>query len=172
MRAKDVGVVGVCRDSSESGHTMSNPARGYTWPPFERGNQAAVTHGVFASNRAELVQAEVEAIAEQVADRFPWTGGYEDERRAYARALCDEKTVRDYLDQVGPLDQHHTNARRFGRWKDSPPVLPDADPRSAFRRWPMPGCSRWSPRSCGCTQTDPARWTVRSMGCSQKAVRP
>ena len=85
---------------------MSNPARGYTWPPFERGNQAAVTHGVFAANRSEMVQAEVEAIAEQVADRFPWTSGYEDERRAYARALCDEQTVRDYLDQVGPLDQH------------------------------------------------------------------
>ena len=157
---------------SESGHTMSNPARGYTWPPFERGNQAAVTHGVFAANRSEMVQAEVEAIAEQVADRFPWTSGYEDERRAYARALCDEQTVRDYLDQVGPLDQHQHERPAVRTLERSPPVPRDAEPLSAFRRWPMPGCSLWSPRSCGCTLTDPARWTVRSMGCSQKAVRP
>ena len=75
-------------------------------PDFERGNQLARTHGVFVGNRAELVAAEVSEIAEQVADQYGWTAAYEDERRAYARAVVDERDLRSYLDQVGILDEH------------------------------------------------------------------
>ena len=69
-----------------------------------RQHPAAIRHGVFSGSRAERVAAEVEALAEQVAVRYPWTRPYDDERRSYARALLDEQSIRDYLDEVGHLD--------------------------------------------------------------------
>ncbi len=62
-----------------------------------------MTHGVFSSRRAEEIADEVELLAEDVADRFPWTRAYRDERLAYARALIDERCIRVYLDRVGML---------------------------------------------------------------------
>jgi hypothetical protein len=81
-------------------------ARGYTWPPFEPGNEAAVTHGVWRAGRAEQIRERVEALAANVADAFPWTVPYELERAAYARAAVDEADVQAYLDAVGALDEH------------------------------------------------------------------
>jgi hypothetical protein len=60
-----------------------------------------VTHGLFLARRSEVVATEVEQLAEEVAVTFPWTAAYVDERRAYARALIDERDAREYLDQVG-----------------------------------------------------------------------
>ncbi len=88
-------------------YTVVSEARGYAWPPFERGNRAAVKHGVFAADRSETIAKEVETVAERVAADYPWTGAYGDERRAYARALADERAVRAYLDEVGHLDENH-----------------------------------------------------------------
>ncbi len=77
------------------------------WPAYEKHNQAAVTHGVFRSGRAELIDDEVNMIAEQTAVTFPWTAPYGEERFAYARAIVDERAVRAYLDDVGMLDENH-----------------------------------------------------------------
>lgn len=88
-------------------HTVSGQARRYKWADATPGNQLARRHGLYSADRSEQVAAEVEAMAEQVAERFPWTAAYADERRAYARALVDEREIHDYLDQVGPLDKNH-----------------------------------------------------------------
>ena len=71
------------------------------------GNQAARTHGAYAASRAAQVAAEVADVAEQVAERYPWTTPYVDERQAYARAVLDERTILAYLDEVGTLDEDH-----------------------------------------------------------------
>jgi hypothetical protein len=34
---------------------MTSPPRGYSWPPFEPGNVAAVRHGTFSSRRVAQV---------------------------------------------------------------------------------------------------------------------
>ena len=86
---------------------MGRAARGYSWPPFERGNEAAVRHGVWRAERAEVVAADVAELAEETAVTFPWTRPYIDERLAYARAIVDERDVRAYLDEVGVLDEDH-----------------------------------------------------------------
>ncbi len=82
------------------GHTPKHP-------DFAPGNTAATRHGVWSAGRAEQVAAEVEALAEEVAEQYPWTAAYGDERRAFARAVVDERDVRAYLDRVGPLDERH-----------------------------------------------------------------
>ena len=87
---------------------MGEPARGYSWPQVRPGERLAEKHGVWRSDRAEQVAAEVDALAAQLARTYPWTAAYADERRAYARALLDEQCIRDYLDEVGMLDEDHT----------------------------------------------------------------
>ena len=62
------------------------PGHAPKWPDWEPGNVAAVKHGVFRRDRAVIVAEEVEQLAEETAQRFAWTVGYEDERRADARA--------------------------------------------------------------------------------------
>jgi hypothetical protein len=86
---------------------MGEPARGYSWKDATPGNAIAVKHNVWSRRRAEQVADEVAEIAEQTARRFPWTAAYADERHAYARALVDEQSIRDYLDEVGMLDEKH-----------------------------------------------------------------
>src|ERR1700688_1830530 len=74
-------------------------------PDFAPGNVVALKHGATPTpRRAEQVAAEVEALAEEVAIRFPWTGAFDDERRTYARAMLDVRDIRLYLDRVGILD--------------------------------------------------------------------
>jgi len=62
---------------------------------------------VTSTRRSEEVRDEVEAIADEVRNTYPWTSVYEDERRAYARAVVDEQSIRSYLDEVGMLDENH-----------------------------------------------------------------
>ena len=40
------------------------PARGYSWPPFENGNRAAVKHGVYLEKFNEVERAEIEELAD------------------------------------------------------------------------------------------------------------
>ncbi|MGD0748147.1 MAG: hypothetical protein ABSB68_10090 [Acidimicrobiales bacterium] len=86
---------------------MGEPARGYKWADATPGNTIALKHGVWSARRAEQVAHEVEVLAAETALTFPWTAPYDDERRAYARALLDERDIRSYLDQVGMLDEDH-----------------------------------------------------------------
>src|SRR5712691_4841378 len=72
-----------CRRSTRARSTMAGdvergrggPARGYTWPPFEQGNEAAVTHSAYALLRLrpradELAQALRAAMGESYEPRF------------------------------------------------------------------------------------------------------
>lgn len=51
--------------------TGERPARGYTWPPFEKGNEAAVTHGAYAELAlSDRVQAFAARLREAGADHL------------------------------------------------------------------------------------------------------
>lgn len=81
------------------------PARNYSWPPFSTGHTITLKHGAYRAERAEQIAKEVEQLAEHVAQTYPWTAAFPDERRVYARALIDEADIRTYLDAVGKLDE-------------------------------------------------------------------
>ena len=77
------------------------PARGYSWPPFERGNTTALRHGAFSTRKlAEVAEALRPTLAGPL-DECPWVeaiDGAEVEdwlvREALWRALLGELTRR------------------------------------------------------------------------------
>jgi len=86
------------------------PARGYTWPPFESGNLAALQHGVYSPRKVDPLVIEILALVEptvtwwQPADRLT--------ALAWARAEAQCQLLTEYLmaaaelagDGVGDLD--------------------------------------------------------------------
>ena len=51
---------------------MSEQAKGYSWPPFEVGNRAAVTHGVWAADAADEARVVVaELLSAEDIERYP-----------------------------------------------------------------------------------------------------
>lgn len=48
---------------------MGDGARGYSWPPFERGNVVSVKHG---ANSDRLVTPKADELREALAETCPW----------------------------------------------------------------------------------------------------
>jgi hypothetical protein len=72
------------------------PARGYSWPPFEKGNMAHLTHGA----RSERVVVEtMSSMLPGVIERAPWLADpiYADERERYLRNAAKERLLGDYI---------------------------------------------------------------------------
>ena len=57
----------IRRDSTPV--TERQPARGYTWPPFEKGNLVAVRHGAFSN---QLVGEKASRVRELLLERYPY----------------------------------------------------------------------------------------------------
>jgi hypothetical protein len=47
------------------------PARGYSWPPFEPGNRAAVRHGIYLTKFSDEEREEIEEITDALRDSLP-----------------------------------------------------------------------------------------------------
>lgn len=83
--------------------TGSLPARGYTWPPFEAGNVAALKHGAHSERKvaplAAAITAELVAIA-------PWSTepAFAPTLAALARVEAQVLKVEEFIDEHGPLD--------------------------------------------------------------------
>jgi hypothetical protein len=81
---------------------VDEPARGYSWPPFERGNQAALQHGAYSERRikpiAETLQHEIVAVA-------PWLNqpAFAPAVAAWARAEAAVQLLVTELDKHGGL---------------------------------------------------------------------
>lgn len=79
------------------------PVRNYSWPPFEPGNTASLSHGVYSARTwkplAERIQAELPDIA-------PWTSRstYSPAVAAWARTEAQLQLILAWLDEHGPLD--------------------------------------------------------------------
>ena len=101
-------VVRVCRVSVLSPgvrYTVGAEARGYAWPPFEPGNDAATTHGAHSERRWRPLADRLAAEAVELA---PWLT-----RPAFARAVgawsaaeAKLSLVDEWLDEHGLLDEH------------------------------------------------------------------
>ncbi len=77
----------------------NRPARGYSWPPFEPGNDVAVRHGAeserFIAERAEQVHAAILEVA-------PWIDEphFLPEVARYLRACAREELLHSAIEQV------------------------------------------------------------------------
>lgn len=82
---------------------MGDPARGYSWPPFEPGNRVAEKHGA-RSDRAVLPLAGqlLDAMAEVAPHAADPAFRATLERWAYATAQA--RLLRRWLEEHGPLD--------------------------------------------------------------------
>lgn len=76
------------------------PARGYSWPPFEDGNTAALVHGGYSgrsvAERAELVRADLYRVA-------PWLEDQPSFAIAVERFLAVEARARIFAEHIERL---------------------------------------------------------------------
>ena len=72
---------------------VAAPARGYTWPPFEDGNEAAVTHGATSS---KLVTPRAKAIGPVVLEANPHLDPLRDGPAVFRYAMTLARIERVY----------------------------------------------------------------------------
>lgn len=82
---------------------MGDPARGYSWAPFQQGNQAAMTHGAASPN---VVRPLADAIAAELLEQAPWLRSqlYTGTVGALAWVEAQCVLIREWLDAHGLLD--------------------------------------------------------------------
>jgi hypothetical protein len=84
-------------------------ARGYSWPPFEKGNEKALRHGAYSPRRVEPLAAElVEAMRAQVVAEGSTTGylaepSFQFSLWAWARAEAKVQLLEEYLADRGSV---------------------------------------------------------------------
>lgn len=80
------------------------PARGYSWPPFEPGNKAALRHGAYSPS---VIEAKAAEFRERLFDVCPWIDPDRDVvavarfLRAEARALMLHQLILDISAERG-----------------------------------------------------------------------
>jgi hypothetical protein len=78
------------------------PARGYSWPPFENGNRAALKHAVYLSKFNDHERAEVEEIADALRDALPvYSPSFEPTLRVCAARIWRWRRAYGYLSERG-----------------------------------------------------------------------
>ncbi len=82
------------RDGTPSGGPR--PARGYSWPPFEKGNTAAVKHG---AKSPRLVAEKAEAIRAMLLERYEYLADpiFTEALRRYCRIEARAVMLGDYV---------------------------------------------------------------------------
>ncbi len=82
---------------------MREPARGYSWPPFEPGNFVAEHHGARSNRR---VQPIAERLAGGLAVIAPWTASpsFAGAVASWAWAEAQVLLLRRHIDEVGLID--------------------------------------------------------------------
>lgn len=83
--------------------TSHGDARGYSWPPFEPGNEAAVTHGAHSPRKVRPV---ADQLKRELVAAAPWAMGptFAAVVEAWAVAEAQCRLLREWLDEVGILD--------------------------------------------------------------------
>ena len=82
--------------------TGKGAARGYSWPPFEIRNRAALTHGVYLQKFADDERAEIEEIAESLREAVPlYSPSFEPTLRMCAARIWPWRRAYRYLSERG-----------------------------------------------------------------------
>jgi hypothetical protein len=81
----------------KDGTSVSEPqaARGYSWPPFEKGNLAALRHG---ANSERIVSAKAQEIRDLLLQSFPFLAeeAFLEATERYVRAEARAQLLHDY----------------------------------------------------------------------------
>jgi hypothetical protein len=78
------------------------PARGYSWPPFEQGNRAAVKHGIYLEKFNDAERAEIDEIAESLRAAVPlYSPSFEPTIRMTAARIWRWRRAYAYLAERG-----------------------------------------------------------------------
>jgi predicted DNA-binding transcriptional regulator AlpA len=90
--------------SQGPGH--GGPARGYSWPPFEKGNAAAVKHGAFSAQAREPVAREIVRVTlAEPSVSYLGDASYAAAIWAWANSEAELLLLRAWLDEHGWLDE-------------------------------------------------------------------
>jgi hypothetical protein len=82
-------------------------ARGYSWPPFENGNRAALTHGVYLQKFQPGERQEIEEIAESLREAVPlYSPAFEPTLRLCAARVWRWRRAYRYLADRGKDVSH------------------------------------------------------------------
>lgn len=84
---------------------VGEPARRYSWPPFEAGNAVAVKHGAASRTGEGTWRPVAERLVVELAEVAPWTTrpAFGAAAWAWARAEAKVMLVSDWLDERGLL---------------------------------------------------------------------
>lgn len=83
------------------------PARGYSWPPFEKGNMVTLRHGAYSPRRVDPLAEEILLAVlgpEQIAYLNDPT--YSPALWAWGRAEARVQLLDEYVAKVGMFDQN------------------------------------------------------------------
>jgi ribulose-5-phosphate 4-epimerase/fuculose-1-phosphate aldolase len=81
------------------------PARGYSWPPFQRNNQVGLRHGAFSKRRFEPLARE---LIEGVLAEHPHLGRHPEALASWADSEARAWLLRDWLTGHGMFTEGKT----------------------------------------------------------------
>lgn len=112
---------------------MPGDARGYSWPPFEKGNTAAQTHG---AHSPRVVQPLADRIAAELFEVAPWCAApvFAAEVKAWAWEEARVCLLQAWVDEHGLLSEESEGAlghlerasTRAGRLRQNLALTPKA----------------------------------------------
>ncbi len=84
-------------------HSTGLPARGYSWPPFEKGNTAALTAG---HNSPRKVQPIADALTDEITSAAPWCASpaFRGAVGSWAWSEAQATLLRAYVEEHGMID--------------------------------------------------------------------
>lgn len=84
---------------------MSEPARGYSWPPFEPGNAVARRHGAFAADVEDAAVVLVDELLDVPSAQYLTDPVYRPSLRSWAVAEVRCRRLAAYVVEQGELDE-------------------------------------------------------------------
>jgi hypothetical protein len=89
------------------------PARGYSWPPFQRNNQASLRHGAFSKRRFEPLARE---LIEGVLAEHPRLRRHPEALASWADSEARAWLIRDYLTEHGMFGRGGASTEGALKW--------------------------------------------------------
>jgi hypothetical protein len=95
------------------GVMAGQPARGYSWPPFETGNEVGLRHGAFSKRRFEPLARE---LIEGVLAEHPHLGRHPEALASWADSEARAWLLRDWLTERGMFDAGGASTEGALKW--------------------------------------------------------
>jgi hypothetical protein len=108
--------VSTLRRKDGTSAETQGPARGYSWPPFEKGNTAAARHGAFSDRMIEERAAEIRAY---LLGSFPYLAEdtFAEAMIRYCRAEARARMLHEYV--MGLAERDGVEAVRPYLWTET-----------------------------------------------------